>query len=171
MFKHMTTIAVAVVMLTACAGEKSPKVTSLQKRDKNLSCSEVQLEINEAEFYRKTAEQNKNPKIKSLIMPLGYISTYVDAEEASNAADARIEYLNRIYDILNCDSPQAHQRSARYDNVGYGGQGGGTYQPNPVRYVPQDRYYRDGRPSTVKPVGTQSGIRNPDMIGVEEWYW
>jgi len=109
----MLTVAAAGLVLTACSGEKSVKVAALQKKDKNLSCSEVMLEINEAEFYRSTAERNKNPGVKSLLMPLGYISTYVDAEEAANAADARIDYLNRIYEILHCDEASGQQRMVK----------------------------------------------------------
>lgn len=105
----LASVFIASVLLTSCAGDKSEKVTSLQKKDKNLSCDEVMLEINEAEFYRKTAEKNKAPKIKSVLMPLGYVSTYMDAEEASDAADARIDYLNRIYEILKCDEPAIHK--------------------------------------------------------------
>ncbi len=145
MFRKMLPVVAAgiALSLSACAGEETPKVASLQKKDKTLSCSEVQLEINEAEFYRKTAENNKNPNVKSLIMPLGYISTYVNADEAAGAAQARIEYLNRIYDILNCDDPASKARSARNTpsepEVTYGG----GYAPNPARYAPpQEQYYR-----------------------------
>ncbi len=106
---HKTGLAVVImgVVLTACSGKESVKVQSLQKKDKHLSCSEVMLEINEAEFYRRTAEKNKTPGVSTLLMPLGYISTYMDAENAKGAADARIDYLNRIYEILRCDE-QAH---------------------------------------------------------------
>jgi len=107
MLKNILLVIALGSLLTSCSGDKSVKVTSLQKKDKNLSCNEIQLEINEAEFYRRTAEKNKDPDIKSLLMPLGYISTYVDAGEAVNAAEARINYLNRIYDILDCDNPVA----------------------------------------------------------------
>ncbi len=100
----MTMVFAAAVLLSACAGQKSTKVVSLQKKDKSLSCKEVMLEVNEAEFYRRTAEKNKGPQLKSLLMPLGYISTYVSAEDAIGASDARIEYLNRIYEILDCDN-------------------------------------------------------------------
>jgi len=37
-------------------------------------------------------------------MPLGYISTYVDSGEAINAAKARVEYLDKIYEILHCEA-------------------------------------------------------------------
>ncbi len=103
-------VGLLAVALSACSGARSHKVQALQKKDKNLSCREIKLEINEAEFYRKTADNNKQPGVKSLLMPLGYISTYVDADDAASAASARIDYLNRVYEILNCDAePQAMQ--------------------------------------------------------------
>ncbi|MCB2082180.1 MAG: hypothetical protein H6908_06865 [Hyphomicrobiales bacterium] len=89
--------------VSACAGRHTTTVTPMQKKDKYLSCNELMLELNEAEFYRRAAEQHKNPDVKSIIMPLGYISTYMNAEEAAQAANARIEYLNRVYEILRCD--------------------------------------------------------------------
>lgn len=150
-FIKLTSVLVAGIVLSACAGEKSEKVTALQKKDKNLSCDEVMLEINEAEFYRKTAENNKTPKVKSILMPLGYVSTYMDAEDAVGAADSRIDYLNRIYDILKCDDPK--ERVVRnYPphsdyvmpqayNVPQTNDGGGV---NNVKYalVPADQNYR-----------------------------
>lgn len=139
----------ASFILTACAGDKSVKVTSLQKKDKSLSCSEVMLEINESEFYRKTAEKNKNPKAKSILMPLGYISTYVDAEEAVEAADSRITYLNRIYDILDCDNQNSRQpaRQASYPALA---------APTPVMAAPmmpmmQQPYYGGYYPGYAAP--------------------
>ena len=80
------------------------KVAAMQKKDKNLTCREVLLEQNEAEFYKTTAQKNKNPDVKTLLMPLGYISTYMNAEDAVSAADARVEYLARIYDIMDCEN-------------------------------------------------------------------
>ena len=90
--------------LMACAGKDSEKVAAMQKKDKNLTCREVLLEQNEAEFYKTTAQRNKNPDVKSVLMPLGYISTYMNADEAVGAANARVDYLARIYEIMGCDN-------------------------------------------------------------------
>lgn len=157
MFKKIMTVTIASLALTACASDKSPRVTSLQKKDKNLSCSQVQLEINEAEFYRKTAEKNKSPKIKSLLMPIGYVYTYVDAEKAIEQSDQRIDYLNRIYDILDCDNPAARaaqERATSVRNRGYAG----SYSPeaNQAGYVPQQQYYQHQR---------------SEFTEEDEWYW
>ena len=96
-----TTLCLALV---ACSGKESEKIAAMQKKDKNLTCREVLLEQNEAEFYRTTAEKNKNPDVKTLLMPLGYISTYMSAEDAVGAANARVEYLARVYEIMDCDN-------------------------------------------------------------------
>jgi hypothetical protein len=118
MLKNTLTVIIAGVVLTACAGQSSKKVASLQKKDKSLTCSEVQLEINEAEYYRKSAEGNKAPGISSVIMPVGYISTYMDANTAVKAADERIDYLNRIYDIRKCDdAEQIHTQQMKQRSV------------------------------------------------------
>jgi hypothetical protein len=102
MFKNLITISATLLFLASC-GEQSQKVEPLKRGDKNLSCSDVQLEINEADQYKKMAFDNKKLGIKSIVMPLGYIDTYMSADEAVAAADARIQYLNRIYDIKRCD--------------------------------------------------------------------
>ncbi len=104
MFFVRSLIACALLIVIAACGteEQSTKVKPMQSKDKRLSCKEILLEMNEAEFYRKMAYKNKGPKMKNVIMPLGYISTYVDAEEAIDAAEARVSYLERIYEILDC---------------------------------------------------------------------
>lgn len=97
-------VILTLAMTASCGGGKeSTKIKALQKKDKNLSCKEILLEMNEAEFYRDTAYKNRGPRLKNILMPLGYVTTYMDAEEAIEAADARVSYLDRIYEILRCD--------------------------------------------------------------------
>lgn len=96
-------LVLVVAMLPACTTKSSVKVKELNTHDKELSCREIQLEVNEAEFYRRTAEKNKNPEMMSLLMPIGYITSYIDAQDAVQAADSRIDYLNRVYDIMKCE--------------------------------------------------------------------
>jgi len=155
MFMRIFSVLIASFLFVACAGEKSVKVSSMQKKDKNLSCREIMLEINEAEFYRNTAEKNKNPGIKSLLMPLGYVSTYLDAEEAAGAADARISYLNRVYDIMKCDEPGSDLRRAAYPpysdyNMGAGGGNANSASFAPPAYVPQAGGYRTNQPMVIR---------------------
>ena len=115
MFKKILTISTAVLLLSSC-GEQSEKVEPLKRGDKNLSCPEVQLEINEAEFYKKQAFDKKKLGVKNIIMPLGYIDTYMSADEAVAAADSRISYLNRIYDIKGCNPANSDVSDAEIQN-------------------------------------------------------
>lgn len=104
MFRVIIVSLCIALTLTACGTSvRSKKVKALQRKDKLLTCKEILLEMNEAEFYRSTAERNKGPSMKSVLMPLGYISTYMDAEEAIKAAAARVDYLDRVYQIMDCD--------------------------------------------------------------------
>ncbi len=141
---HAFSLLGAIILISACTSTQSEKVTALQKKDKNLSCKEVLLEINEAEFYRKTAQQNKNPKVSSLMMPLGYVSTYMSAEEAMDAANARIDYLNRIYDILSCENAKDSDapRTVAYPPYSDYQTGRMSYQPEPPGGVPVPAPYR-----------------------------
>jgi hypothetical protein len=103
MFKKIVILCAASVILAACAGaDYATKVKPMQRKDKRLSCKEVLLEMNEAEFYRRTALKNRGPKLKNILMPLGYISTYMNSEEAIEAAEARVAYLDQIYEIMRC---------------------------------------------------------------------
>ena len=106
-YKKIMLLLAASLILSACGGaDKSTKVKALQRKDKRLSCEEILLEMNEADFYRKMANKNRGPKLKNVLMPLGYISTYMDAEEAIGAAEARVAYLDKIYEIMRCEEKE-----------------------------------------------------------------
>jgi len=91
-----------LIILTSCSGVRSTAVVPGQSKDKQLTCREIMLEINEAEEYKKTAESNKNPGMRSFIAPLGYMYTVSSAEEAIQASDKRITYLQDVYRISGC---------------------------------------------------------------------
>jgi len=112
MTKRFLCLAAFICLLASCSGKESTKIKSLQKKDKKLSCKEILLEMNEAEFYRDVAHRNRGPKLKNILMPLGYISTYMDAGEAIEAADARVTYLDRIYQILRCEEQEARMQES-----------------------------------------------------------
>ena len=91
------------VGLSACSStEFTKKVKSMQTKDKHLSCRQILLEINEADFVKTMEIKKRSPNLKNVIMPLGYISTYMDSENVIDAADARVAYLERIYEISGC---------------------------------------------------------------------
>lgn len=102
--KTFKLMVVTLALLLASCGDDSVKIDTMKRTDKDLGCSEILLEINEAEFHKKQALEKKSLGIKSIVMPLGYIDTYMSADEAISAAKSRIGYLNRIYEIKNCDA-------------------------------------------------------------------
>ena len=85
------------------------------------------LEINEAEFKRQKAENQQSPGFKSLVMPISYISTYVKAGDKIQEADSRVDYLNRIYEILDCDRAPTPRSIANYAP---------QMQPQQMQYAP-----------------------------------
>ena len=106
-------------LITACESAPSSQVQAMQKKDKQLTCKEVLLEMNEAQFYQKMAQKNKSPNLKNILMPLGYISTYMSAEDAIQTASARVEYLDKIYNIMDCDAQKSgfQSQSSNYAPV------------------------------------------------------
>lgn len=120
MLRSIVVVIGLALLVSACSGKTSQQVKTMQRKDKMLTCKEILLEMNEAEFYKTTAEKNKGPDIGSVLMPLGYISTYMNAQEAVDSAKARVDYLDRIYQIMECDG-----RTANPDL------GGASYAPLP----------------------------------------
>lgn len=98
----------ALTMTAACSGTKSTTVTELTQYDKHMSCTELQLEITEAQFLRDKAERNRGLSVKNVVMPLSYPSTYMSAGNAVEAAGNRIEYLSRLSEIKGCNGQQQY---------------------------------------------------------------
>lgn len=116
--KKLVGVCILPCLLTACVnGKESVKIEALQKKDKNLSCKEILLEMNEAEFYRDAAYKNRGLKLKNVLMPMGYISTYMNADEAIDAAEARVTYLDRIYQIMRCGDKEGEEMTKLPDRT------------------------------------------------------
>jgi hypothetical protein len=129
--KNFYFVSFLALALFAC-NDETPSVEPIQKGDKQLSCEEILFEINDSEFYKKQAQEKKGLGIKSIVMPLGYIDTYMSADEAIAAANQRIEYLKRIYDIRNCEAAKNQQSTPpQNNNPAY------NYQPQPQFQQPQ----------------------------------
>lgn len=134
MIKKLLLPVFAISFLASC-GEQAERIDPLKRGDKNLSCKEILLELNEAEFYRKQANEKKQLGIKSIVMPLGYIDTYMSAEEAVEAANSRVSYLNRIFEIKRCDEGDQPSDQEIQDKISQGiqrvspQQGGGKQVP------------------------------------------
>ena len=97
-------LVTSLSVLAACSGVRSSSVVPIQSKDKQLTCREVLLEINEAEEYKKAAQNNKSPELRSFFAPLGYAYTLSSANEAIEASDKRISYLQDVYKISGCSS-------------------------------------------------------------------
>lgn len=100
-------VAASCVWLASCnCGNSyySADVKPIQKSDKQLTCKDVVLEINEAEFYKKSAIDRKHGRIEDLIFPYCYPTGYLNANSTEKASESRLEYLNQIYDLLDCDA-------------------------------------------------------------------
>lgn len=140
-------VLAAAVLLTACSGVKSAKVQSLQPTDKKLACADIKIEINEAEFFKRKAEENRGLSFRNVLMPHTYPSTYMSSSRATGAADDRIDYLKNIYKIRNCEGPDTRGAGVRtatapapvptqYSGAPYMG-----YAPVPVNpYYPPNFY-------------------------------
>ena len=102
MYYKSAALLLTIIALSSCSGVRSSAVVPVQSKDKQLTCREILLEINEAEEYKKTAENNKDPGLRSFIAPLGYAYTLSSANDAIKASDDRISYLQDIYRISGC---------------------------------------------------------------------
>src|SRR5688572_26501025 len=91
-----------LLALVSCSGIRSPAVVPIQSKDKQLTCRDILLEVSEAEQYKVAAEKNKDPGLRSFIAPLGYMYTLSSAEEAIEASDQRIKYLQEVYQLSGC---------------------------------------------------------------------
>jgi hypothetical protein len=78
------------------------KVTSIQRSDKKLTCKDIILEINESEQYRQEAANAKAIGVGEALAPACWVTGYLDGEAAIKSANARIDYLGRIYELLDC---------------------------------------------------------------------
>jgi hypothetical protein len=149
MIKKICMLGSVLLLATACSSTggagSTPKVQAMQKKDKQLSCKEILLEMNEAEFYKGMANKNKGPRLKNVLMPLGYISTYMNAEEAIEASNARVSYLDKVYDIMGCEeegmqatTPQHVYAPAQgYQVPNYGAVNGYGVMPQQYQRQPQ----------------------------------
>ena len=121
----------ATLLLTSCSGVRSSAVVPIQSKDKQLSCKDILLEINEAEEYKKAAENNKNPELRSFIAPLGYMYTLSSADEAIDASNKRISYLQDVYRISGCGGGADNLTDEQLRGHTFGG-GYPTPPPNEV---------------------------------------
>lgn len=117
------------MFITSCSGIRSNSVVPIQSKDKELTCKEIILEINEAEEYQVAAEKNKATDIRTFLAPFGYMFTVSSANEAIEASNKRIEYLKEIYRISGCSSGASRIQDTQIRG----------YQFGPPKNVPQNQ--------------------------------
>jgi len=93
------------LMLTSCA---SPKVVNIiGPNDNSMSCEELSSEISKANKYFDEAQKQKKTNTPHNIGAIlffypGWGVTRHNVEEASKAATARAEHLNKLKEKKNC---------------------------------------------------------------------
>ncbi len=105
--KNLVQITVLMGIMTGCSCGPSVytnEIQAVQKGDKQLSCKDIVLEMNEAEFHKNTALDRKKGRIEDFILPYCYPAGYVNANNAQKAAQARIDYLNQVYELMDCSA-------------------------------------------------------------------
>ncbi len=100
---------VIFAFLASCTCGVPLKVTPIQADDKKLACKDVILEINEAEHYRDEGAEAAGISFGEALMPVCWVSGYIDGSQAKKSANARIDYLGRIYDLLECGGTGADE--------------------------------------------------------------
>lgn len=113
MNKQILPLGLLSILLTACSGVQSAKVDPMQERDKAMLCDEIELDINEAEFLKQQASSNGEMTFSNAINPFAYPSTLMSSNRAEEAAQQRIQYLTRIYEIRNCSDPVVREAERR----------------------------------------------------------
>tara|TARA_B110000967_G_scaffold46934_1_gene47379 strand:+ start:290 stop:601 length:312 start_codon:yes stop_codon:yes gene_type:complete len=103
MFKKI--IFFIFLFLNACA---TPHVVSvIGPNDNLLSCKKLETEISTASKYARDAKAERNwgssTNIASLLFWFpGLVATQINADEAINAANERIEHLTKLISKKNC---------------------------------------------------------------------
>ena len=108
------TLSSVILAMTACASNHKQTArieeesyqfsqTVMSPNDKKLSCKELLLEMNEAEFFHKAAQEDQHIGFGGVLSPVKSMHTYRTATETIHNTQARVEYLNQIYNVLSCN--------------------------------------------------------------------
>ena len=102
-----TVLAVSACALLLCGCARSVAVERVKLGDAQLTCAQLFTEIQEAEKFRKAAEDHKgftgtNTAAAVFFWPALFV-TYSDANEAIRAADERKANLTKLYSEKHCE--------------------------------------------------------------------
>jgi hypothetical protein len=95
-------------VLAGCHCNAPLKITPMLNSDKEIgesrqSCPQLEKEMEEAEYYRENAKNAIPTMMSKILMPTCMTVGTAEAKNAVETADARISYLQSIYDLMNCD--------------------------------------------------------------------
>lgn len=104
MSKSLLAFSAGLFLMAGCA--RSVAVERVKMEDTQLTCAQLLSEIQEADRFRKAAEDNKgvtgtNAAAALLFRPALFV-TYSDANEAIRAADERKAHLTKLYSEKSC---------------------------------------------------------------------
>lgn len=102
--KTLALTAVSAILLSACA---TPTVVDVKKvDDASLTCAQLVAEIDEAKSFEEDARSEKGVTGKNTAAVIFFwpaaVATYVNAEEAIEAADKRQDHLMKLYEDKSC---------------------------------------------------------------------
>lgn len=76
----------------------------VRPQDREMDCEELKLEINDAVFVKKEAQENRGLRLGNILWPFGYLATFLSARQAIQLADKRIAYLQSIFRVKDCSA-------------------------------------------------------------------
>ena len=120
MLKKTFTLLLILTLLAGCAGSASHQVVSAnQYGDRDKSCKELDAEIVRAQVIIDGVNQDKNDVsgkdwVDGLLwFPFNLIAKSSNYKNALQAADRRIENLERIKESKNCDRSSSNKQQIK----------------------------------------------------------
>lgn len=108
MNSNYLTVALVTAGLSLSACATPDVVQTRQPGDRNLSCAELVQAIEETDRFEEQARDERGVTGTNVAAAVFFwpalVGTYMNTEEAIEAAADRREYLNDLYDEKNCDA-------------------------------------------------------------------
>jgi len=103
--KNLVLFSAFSLLLVGCA---TPHVVQeRQSGDRALTCDEIRTELAQAERFEEEARDERGVTVTNVAAVVLFwpalVGTYMNTEDAIDAAEERQRYLNDIYDEKNCD--------------------------------------------------------------------
>ncbi|MEM7617443.1 MAG: hypothetical protein AAF195_03585 [Pseudomonadota bacterium] len=110
-------ISLLLSSLVACSCPRVVEIDAIQKSDKSLTCRDIKLEINEAEYFRRISSKNQFDKVEYYVNPVCLPSGYINNAKSEQSANKRLDYLANLYNLLGCNQRNAKNRENSNNNV------------------------------------------------------